>query len=430
MRQRWHLIGWRGRLAVVLLAGLALRGLAIEGCIRPIRVDGGSMAPTLSGASYDVECVDCGFEYLVGAEYLPASRHSTCPNCGFERAPIAPRPARSGTPVWIDRWPAWWKRLRRFDIVAVENPDGTRSVKRLIGFPGEVIEFRDGDLVVDSRPVSKSLSRFRQMAILVSDGEHVPQLLGSPRRWIAQQGPESAWRQCDGTWFCDAGVVERDSPAAGDWLEYRHRPSVGGRIPGRRRGDELPVFDTYAYNGETPRGTHHLVSDLVLDVDVGWGPRASIAFRLQGTGVRWRADVSRTAGHVTWRRDGRLVARHTIDSLRGKRRSRQRITFGLLDGRLLLAIDDRVVATQAIDDARRLRGHTRPVALCVTAGRVTASRLRLWRDLYYFGADPAATTWRFGPVERHLLVGDNVPMSIDQRLRPFRSWRPLGRVLD
>lgn len=43
--------------------------------------------------------------------------------------------------------------LRRYDRWVVRAPDGALAVKRLAGLPGERIEIRDGDLVVDGEPL-------------------------------------------------------------------------------------------------------------------------------------------------------------------------------------------------------------------------------------------------------------------------------------
>ena len=74
------------------------------------------------------------------------------------------------TPARLDRW-----------IVAA--PDGTPAVKRVAGLPGEEVSIRDGDLVIDGRPILKDPRVLAEMAsplvvlegCATADGVRLPQ---------------------------------------------------------------------------------------------------------------------------------------------------------------------------------------------------------------------------------------------------------------
>ena len=52
---------------------------------------------------------------------------------------------------------AQWSNPKRGDIVVFYSPyDGTRLVKRVIGLPGDTIELRDEQLIINGKPVSYS----------------------------------------------------------------------------------------------------------------------------------------------------------------------------------------------------------------------------------------------------------------------------------
>ncbi len=429
MRRGHRSTRWRNALCTAVVLAAAMRLFALQGCWRTIRIEGASMAPALHGTAWELTCLDCGFAYRLAEEYLPQDGRSVCPNCGFAGNQVAMGRRVLGDRIWIDRWPRWSAGWNRFDVVAVEGHDGVRAAKRLLGFPGEAIEFREGDLWVDGRRVEKTMAQFRRLAVLVHDADHVPSLIGAPRRWVAADGARSGWKRRDVAWFHD-GPPEGRPATSLDWLEYRHRPPVRGLIPPRTRADEIPVFDTYAGNGDRTRGPLHVVADLIVETHLWWGPRDGLAVELRGTGEAWRVELDRRTAHVTWYRNDVAVGESTCPELDGPSRRTERLQFGLLDGRLVVALDDHEISTRRVADPAKLQGHTRPVRLAVVRGHIVLSHLKLWRDLYYFGPDPTAATWQRSTRRGWFLVGDNLPVSIDQRIRPLSDWRPFGRVID
>ena len=61
----------------------------------------------------------------------------------------------------------WLRRPRRFDLWTVIPPDGSVALKRIAGLPNEMVEIRDGDLVVDGAVVLKTPRELGDVAIPV-----------------------------------------------------------------------------------------------------------------------------------------------------------------------------------------------------------------------------------------------------------------------
>ena len=136
---------------------VALRLAAIEGVFSVIRIDGGSMAESLCGDHLVVSCEDCGFAFRMDIATRGSDRR-ICPNCGYVNAPSDRDKFERGRYVMIDRWPSWTRHLSRGDLVAVMDPDhpNEKAVKRVVGWPNERIEVRDGDLYANGVLVRSS----------------------------------------------------------------------------------------------------------------------------------------------------------------------------------------------------------------------------------------------------------------------------------
>ena len=63
----------------------------------------------------------------------------------------------------INRWAYLWHEPRRFDVVAVRLQAGSRVMllKRVVGLPGETVEFRGGQLYINGRRLNEPYVRTR-----------------------------------------------------------------------------------------------------------------------------------------------------------------------------------------------------------------------------------------------------------------------------
>lgn len=156
-------------IAIVLSClGLIGRTWLVQGLLAPCRVAGGSMAPTLLGNHYALECAECGFRFAVGADH-PANRFATCSSCGYDQNPIDETAVTGGDGVLVDRSALRLRRPRRWEVVAFRGPDRSSEfyLKRVVGLPGESIEIRDGDIYVSGRIARKTLVEQRATGVLV-----------------------------------------------------------------------------------------------------------------------------------------------------------------------------------------------------------------------------------------------------------------------
>ncbi|MEN0110890.1 MAG: signal peptidase I, partial [Planctomycetota bacterium] len=100
--------------------------------------------------------------------------------------------ARRGDRVWVDRL----RTPRRWDAAVVRSPDDARRliVKRVIGLPGERVEFARGDVVIDGRVIAKSPDDRRRLRVPVDGAWR------EPSGWLAGRG----WAATPGGWRFDA----------------------------------------------------------------------------------------------------------------------------------------------------------------------------------------------------------------------------------
>ena len=157
----------------VLKIGAILSLSALAGCEPPqeiwIEVAGPSMAETLLGPHHSATCPACGFGLRWDASNasVPSRATIVCQNCAeridFEGSPIQPGDRRR-----LDRQSLRRRPPRRGDIVVAKLRDAN-SIKRVQGLPGERVEIRDGDLIVNGVRRTKSLGEFKRVARLLHD---------------------------------------------------------------------------------------------------------------------------------------------------------------------------------------------------------------------------------------------------------------------
>jgi predicted Zn finger-like uncharacterized protein len=176
---------------VAMLWLLVLRTFCAMGLLLPVYVAGNSMAPTLRGQAFTLACPQCGAQHLVEAEQWPiGDMLARCTTCGHRFRGAIPRPGTLGSRVLVDRTIGHVADIARWDLVVLRCPDDARSlcVKRVVGLPGESIDFADGDLFVDGERVCKSLEQ--QLGV---------------RQWIHTDRTElQFWKSDTGATFADS----------------------------------------------------------------------------------------------------------------------------------------------------------------------------------------------------------------------------------
>lgn len=97
---------------------------------------------------------------------------------------------QDGSVVLVDRTAFLWRAPRRGDLVVFRSPEWGLAVKRVVALPGDRVEFSDGEVSVNGRPFMASASPHehgRRWVVLVPPGtffcigDNLPESLDSRR---------------------------------------------------------------------------------------------------------------------------------------------------------------------------------------------------------------------------------------------------------
>ena len=292
----------------------------------------------------------------------------------------------------------------RFSVWIYEDPqeamrDGPRlRIKRVLGFGGETLDFRGGDLFIGSD--RGSLQRMPRPASVV-DAMMVPVYPGSggmdAQRFAVRRGRLTGQGGVLGIEADDPGGFEAvlKGAAAGstEVLLDDHLDALGALVPGTHPVPDIRIEATI--RELQPGGTLALRHELqeeerVLEIaDGGW----AVSVRDPGAGRRLLASGPLPA--LPFR-----VRMETLDGL---------FRVGLVgpDGDLPAAW------FEGPRDTMRCGGYSR-VAILLDRGRATLEDLDVSRDVYWYWPPPLAGAHHVWP--GHIwLAGDNPPVSRDSR---------------
>ena len=289
-------------LLVAVLLALMFRAFESEAFVIPT----GSMAPSLTGQHYDLECENCRKRYHTGTS-VPNSKSDVrddsthCPICRFptrlsrDRTKKPDHVSNNGDRILVNKFTYDFSDPERFDVIVFKNPHNGKQnyIKRLIGLPGDNLTIENGDIYLfdqtddgwgNRRIARKPASVVKHILQVVDDTYHIGPLLEEidwPSRWQEFAGG-SDWDVLE----ADGHSVFKTSGGASSWLRYRHfqpfKSEWGGittnnELPGRMK-NELPrgmlISDQYGYN------------DLH---DVNNNPRAPRPVR--NAGLHWVGDI-------------------------------------------------------------------------------------------------------------------------------------------
>lgn len=349
---------WLGAIIAVMIALMASETLLLQGVVQPVVIEGCSMAPVAMGPHCRTTCPGCEHEFAVAANQIPAFDPLTCPDCqGRFPSPGSNAPLERGRRVLVNRLQLALTDPQRWDVVVLRCPHQADHlcIKRVLGLPGEQIDFAQGDLLVNRQVVRKSLDqqiRVRQLVHRERD---------TLRLW---DSANPAWQWRDGGW---------QFQGAGESLVFA---PPGGKVTNLLGINQRAPVAIYA------------PSDLMLSYNLALGASAS---------VRLRARFD----------DGQTITSSPIVA------SQAQVVWSLFDRQMLLVVDGQVVTSQQ----RPTAWPGQPQLSIEARGQATLSDLCVWRDIHYHTR--VTDFWpqqggRLSP-SQFFVVGDNVAISEDSR---------------
>jgi type IV secretory pathway protease TraF len=422
---------WRiaARWIIAICGGVLLLSLArlsfVRGVLRPIRVEGGSMAESLCGDHLLAVCQDCGYRVQCDVNSVPGDGDLLCPNCGYPANPERDAQPVRGERVLVDAFPATLGNLRRWDVVAVSQfgSDAGPIVKRLVALPGEHWEIRQGDLWINGAVQRKSLEQLRSMMVTVNDDRYRPASQQRASRWRAT-AVNSAWSDEEGR-FGYKPTTEAEGQAD-DWLVYHHQRGLGATA-----GSELAttVKDLDAYNQAESR-TLLPVNDLGAAFRLQIEDARELALAVTGHEGRLTCTLQISKGRVLLAAEGEQLADEPFRWHDWRRTTL--VEFGVSDRQFLVGINGREILRTPLG-AEPVLPTSEPLAIALKCRQALISRLRVWRDLHYLDPHGRSTEWRPAhalATGQFAVLGDNPPVSIDSRhsAAPIRQEDLWGHV--
>lgn len=380
-------------------------------------VTGDSMAPAFWGEHVRVTCEACEYSFRVGGQLRDLPDQLVCPNCGWRS--IDASQATAGVPEKVRVKPigdlASGPRIKRWDTVAIRATDDRPAmIKRVVGLPGESIQFANGDVFADGVIVRKSLKVARQVRVPVFDSEfHSTEVL----RRFQPQNDGLGWELGGQVWHYFPSKADSSSDGV-QWLGYQQWRCVATSLP---RDQAVPVEDWYGGNVGLNRNLHQ-VDDVWVHLELRLQRESKFDLRIfQGSAAHeFRFDLERNCVSMS-ERSHALANTATLD---GGSAASEWVPLSVevctFDQRLTLLVDGQQVVAFDLDPAD---GSPAPGGIVQIGGRSGAlkmDRFRLWRDLYYFDVVPRrsggeASSQLSAAADEYLLLGDNVPISIDSR---------------
>jgi len=380
------------------------------------------MAPTYQGEHFQLSCDDCQCPFSIDANNVPKSGLAVCPNCGTPKNRFSEQAIQSATRMTVHQ-PV--DSISRWDVIAfnepgIDNRDKKRLLtKRVVGLPGETIQFRGGNLLIDGKLLRKPSELNQQIRIPIFDSQFNDK--SKTKRLVAPSG-DSSWHADSDGWSFDYQAARDDVQSASgsfDWLDYRH---IRGYRHSGGRYDLFPIEDDYGYNQNVARQLHR-VNEVMLQLQIENAATAQFAVSLfpdqeQSCKVVFQFDRRKLL--VTFNNENPL----TFDAS-WLNSPKSVIEVSNFDRQLQISHNHETRYQQTfpagntpnpkpIDAAPSVQ-----IRLGASKGNVQLSHLRIFRDLFYYceTTDEADDAFKFElATDQYFVLGDNVPISVDSRI--------------
>ena len=143
---------------IAIVLAFVLRAFMVQAFVIPT----GSMANSLYGEHFELECPSCHYNYPYGSiKPVPRNKsiippNAQCPNCGYIYSDAGQKSKgvslRGGDKVLVMKYLYNFSPPKRWDVLVFKNPQSNREnyIKRLIGLPGETLQIIQGDVFISS----------------------------------------------------------------------------------------------------------------------------------------------------------------------------------------------------------------------------------------------------------------------------------------
>ena len=173
-------------LIIAFILAFVFRAFVCEAFVIPT----GSMAPTLMGAHFDLNCPNCGYQFEYGYQEQQMSHpkwprtksrimtgygnvpSQKCPVCNTQ-APM-PTALSNGDRILVYKSIYQFTKPKRWDVFVFKNPTepNINYIKRLVGLPGETIHITDGDIYINNKIARKPEKVQEELWMAIYDNDY------------------------------------------------------------------------------------------------------------------------------------------------------------------------------------------------------------------------------------------------------------------
>jgi len=408
-----------GRFSVVLLV------CVVHGCQESTQIDcqivGHSMATAYKSEHSVATCDQCGFEFAcdVAGQSTAGQGGVICGNCGCQ---VSPKPiAQPADQVKLNRG----QSVQRWDVVAFRR--GNRGlVKRVVGLPGETVNFSQGNLLIDGAITVKPQHVWSEISSSVFDSRpstSETNTLQISKRLVPRA--KEAWTSAE-TSIAHRGSQANHGDRKGDEfdvLDYRHLRCYKTSKDSKTTA---AIDDANPFN-QSIRRTPHRVHELDLRVEATFAHKGSIQLERntpKGT-ISARLDMcddQTIALRLTCRSGGDIkTVENSGIKVSGKSVEVRLVNYDdlthlFVDGTEYLE----AIRFESIENEERFGIDASQPVVSIGVSRedsVTIERVSIWRDwhLYQDAPKPSVKLPLDTGKDGYYVVGDNLPVSEDSR---------------
>ncbi len=377
-----------------------------------------------------------GSEWILCRAYrgIPTSQglHAliiSCPQCQYRfHDCIAAGDGTGGDHLFVDK--LYYKLVppRRYDVFVFRFNREQNYIKRLIGFGGETIDIRNGDVYIKPPGAGADFAIARkpgpaQDAVLrpIHDGTRREKGYHAVPAWIPERPAGepagapllAAWHPEDG--LLDFNAMPLPAPARGTSGQASDRPAAHALVRFGRQSTDLSPYNAFRERDGQLVADRRIAftaalaaawEDALLTVVMEDGPHT---FRFEvplGEGADRSFRILQATGGVI----------RTLQAVPGcvPARSETALVFDNLDDALAVRVDGTVVL-QALIATGSPEITRNDLRIEVRNAQVRLKNLAVWRDAHYRREPGHALPFEV-PADDYFALGDNSPNSADSRV--------------